>query len=73
MYFAFAYQPIIDIDIEEMSRTNDGVNHRVIISYVPFMMLFGREESVERNGIIINPVGTIDELLEIRDSTSSKV
>ncbi len=75
MYFAFTYQPIIDIDIEEMSRTkrrSKSSRHYFICAIHDVIWAWRK---CRADGIIMNLVGTIVELLdlEIRDTTSSKV
>ena len=73
MYFAFTYQPIIDI--EEMSRTkrrSKSSRHYFICAIHDVIWAWRK---CRADGIIMNLVGTIVELLEIeiRDTTSSKV
>ena len=63
MYFAFTYQPIIDI--EEMSRTkrrSKSSRHHFICGIHDVIWAWRK---CRADGIIINLVGTIDELLEI--------
>ena len=71
MYFAFTYQPIIDIEEVSITKRRSKLSRHYFICAIHDVIWAWRK--CRADGIIMNLVGTIVELLEIRDTTSSKV